>query len=180
MQYRKIMIKIASAFAFVLAATLSAGSLAQMELSPEQKEYMEIQQRLGVAQQQAMRNTPALTKQMEETEELFVEKMRQAGYDPAGIMEVLLSAQEKLDSPDLSAADRQKLMQSKEVVDAQRLWREAQRAIMNDPDVIAAQRELEEGFRAAMRKEEPELDKLISRMQEIQEQSMRQSAPGGR
>lgn len=169
--------------AIILAAAMVAGvsgtGLAQTgQPSPLHQEFMELQQRMTEAEQNAFQNTPQLRGQLEDMEELFADKMRAAGYDPGAIMETLLVARGKLETPGLTDAQRQEILQSQEVADAQRRWAEAQRAIMNDPEVQKALQSFDARVKDAMRLEEPELDGILERMQDIQQQIMRQQQQG--
>jgi len=176
MPYRNSLKGLAILMAAALAVVFAGSAAAQMpqqpwgqqQPSPLEREYMDIQKRLTQAQQQAFQNNPSLQEQMDEMEDLFTEKMRDAGYDPGALMETLLAAQGKLQEPGLSDAQRREVIQSREVVEAQRKWQEAQQAVSKDADVIAAQESFEENVMAAMRKEEPQTDSLIKRLEEIQ------------
>ncbi|AGA33181.1 hypothetical protein TVNIR_1514 [Thioalkalivibrio nitratireducens DSM 14787] len=162
--------------ATVLALVFSGAALGQQQPGPLEREYMELQQRLAQAQHAAMENNPALQEQAEAMEEMVTQKMREAGYDPGGIMETLLAAQGRLQDEQLTDAQRREIVQSPEVMEAQRELREAQEAVAQDPEVLAAQQAYEEDLLAAMRSEDPEVDRIIERLQQIQQEAQR----GGR
>jgi DNA repair ATPase RecN len=167
----------------VLTLALSGTVLAQMgqprgaqQPGGLEQEFMQLQQRLAQTQQKAIENNPTLQNKADEMEDLVTEKMRAAGYDPGGIMETLLAAQGKLQDGSLSDAERRAVLESREVREAQQQLQQAQEEIMKDPEVIAAQKALEEEMMAAMRKEEPETDRIIERLEQIQREVQR----GGR
>jgi hypothetical protein len=167
----------------VLTMAVSGTALAQMgqprgAQQPDalEQEFLQLQQRLAQAQQKAIENNPGLQDKAGEMEDLVTEKMRAAGYDPGGIMETLLVAQGKLQDERLTEAERRAVLESREVREAQQQLQQAQEAVMKDPEVIAAQKTLEDEMMAAMRKEEPETDRIIERLEAIQREAQR----GGR
>lgn len=161
------------ALAFTGAAIAQMGQQrGQQQPSALEKEYMEIQQRLAQAQQKAVENTPELQDKADALEELVTDKMRAAGHDPGDIMETMLAAQAKMEEA-RTDAQRREIMESREVREAQRKLQEAQRAAMEDGEVQAAQQALEDDILSAMRRVEPETDRLIERLQEIQREAQR-------
>jgi hypothetical protein len=167
----------------VLTVALSGTALAQMgqprgaqQPGALEQEFMQLQQRLARAQQKAIENNPALQDKADEMEDLVTGKMRAAGYDPGGIMETLLAAQGKLQDERLTDAERRAVLESSEVREAQQQLQQAQEVVMKDPEVIQAQKALEEDMMAAIRREEPETDRIIERLEEIQREAQR----GGR
>jgi len=161
---------------FVLA--LAGAAIAQMgqqrgqQPSALEREYMEIQQRLAQAQDKAFENNPELRDKAEALEELVTDKMRGAGYDLGDIMETMLATQAKMQEA-RTDAQRREIMESREAREAQRKMQEAQRVAMEDPEVQAAQQQFEEDMLAAMRREDPETDRLFERLQEIQREAQR-------
>ncbi|AHF00090.1 hypothetical protein [Thioalkalivibrio paradoxus] len=160
----------------VFALVFSGAALGQQQPGPLEREYVELQQRLAQAQHAAMENNPELLDQAEAMEELVTQKMRDAGYDPGGIMETLLAAQGRLQDEHLTDAQRREIVESPEVMEAQRELRAAQEAVAQDPEVVAAQQAYEDDLLEAMRREEPEVDRIIERLQQIQQEAQR----GGR
>lgn len=157
--------------AFSMAAVAQMGQpRAQQQPSALEREYMEIQQRLMRASQKAVENTPALQEQGEALEEMVTRKMREAGYDVGGIMETMLATQAKMQEAKTDA-QRREIMESREVREAQRQMQEAQQAVTQDAEVQAAQQAFEDAIRDATRREEPEMDRLIERLQEIQREA---------
>ena len=174
--YRRFLILAAAVITLALAGT----ALAQMgqhqgaqQPGALEREFLQLQQRLQKAQQQAMENDPALQEKTDAMEDMVTEKMREAGYDPGAIMESLLAAQGQLQDESLSDAQRREVLESREVREAQQQLQEAQQAVMQDPEVAEAQRSLEADMMDAMRKEEPETDRMIERMREIQREAQR-------
>ena len=159
----------------LLALALSGAVLAQMgqqrgaqQPGALEQEFLQLQERLQRAQQRAMENNPALQEQADAMEDLVTDKMREAGYDPGAIMETLLAAQGQVQDERLSDAQRREILESREVREAQQQLQEAQQAVLQDPEVVEAQRSFEEDMMDAVRSEEPETDRIIERLQEIQ------------
>ncbi len=159
----------------LVALALAGTSFAQMgqQGGTLEQEFMQLQERLQSAQQRAIENNPALQEQIDTMEDLVTEKMREAGYDPGGIMETLLAAQGQLQDERLSDAQRREILESREVREAQQQLHEAQQAVMQEPEVADAQRSLEASLMEAMRREEPDADRMIERIQEIQREAQR-------
>ncbi|TVP81746.1 hypothetical protein, partial [Thioalkalivibrio sp.] len=164
----------------LIALALSSAALAQMgqqrgaqQPGALEQEFLQLQERLQQAQQRAMENNPALQEQADAMEDLVTDKMREAGYDPGAIMETLLAAQGQVQDESLSDAQRREILESQEVREAQQQLQEAQQAVMQDPEVVEAQRSFEEDMMEAMRSEEPETDRIIERLQEIQLEAQR-------
>jgi hypothetical protein len=168
---------LATAFVALALAGVALAQMGQQRGEPQpgalEQEFLQLQERLQRAQQRAMENNPALQEQADGMEDLVTEKMREAGYDPGGIMETLLAAQGQLQDERLSDAQRREILESREVREAQQQLQEAQQAVMQDPEVVEAQRSFEEDMMDAMRREEPETDRMIERLQEIQREAQR-------
>jgi hypothetical protein len=173
MQRNHMVTGLMSVLAAVFVLVFSSAAIAQMgqqggpQVSEPQQEFMEIQQRLAQAQRKAVENNPELQDKADALEELVTDKMRAAGHDPGSIMETMLAAQARLEAA-RTDAERQQVLESQEVREAQRKMQEAQRAAMQDPEVQAAQQSLQDDMLSAMRREEPETDRLIERLREIQ------------
>ena len=175
MQQQRLYKRFAIVATALVALAFAGAALAQMGQqrgAPQpgalEQEFLQLQERLQGAQQRAMENNPALQEQVDAMEDLVTEKMRAAGYDPGGIMETLLAAQGQLQDERLSDAQRREVLESREVREAQQQLQEAQQAVMQDSEVAAAQRSFEEDMMDAVRSEEPETDRIIERLQEIQ------------
>ena len=180
MQQQRLYKRFAILATAVVALALAGAALAQMGQqrgAPQpgalEQEFLELQERLQRAQLRAMETNPALQEQADALEDLVTEKMREAGYDPGGIMETLLAAQGQLQDERLSDAQRREVLESREVREAQQQLQQAQEVVMAEPEVVEAQRSFEEGMMGAMRREEPETDRIIERLQEIQREAQR-------
>ncbi|WP_024328028.1 hypothetical protein [Thioalkalivibrio sp. AKL19] len=139
-----------------------------------QMEMQQLQQTLAETQQQAIENNPQLEQKGEELENLVLDKMESAGYQPRRDLETLESAEEQLRDPDLSAEQRQEVIQSEDVQQAQMNLQEAQQAVAQDEEVLEAQESLREDLMAAMRQQNADIDDVIERMQSLQQQMQQQ------
>ncbi|AKJ94831.1 MULTISPECIES: hypothetical protein [Thioalkalivibrio] len=144
-----------------------------------QMEMQQLQQTLAETQQQAIENNPQLEQKGEELENLVLDKMEAAGYQPRRDLETLESAEEQLRDPDLSAEQRQEVIQSEDVQQAQMNLQEAQQAVAEDQEIRQAQESLREDLMAAMRQENADIDDVIERMQQMQQQMQQQQGGQG-
>ncbi|WP_018867082.1 MULTISPECIES: hypothetical protein [unclassified Thioalkalivibrio] len=144
-----------------------------------QMEMQQLQQTLAETQQQAIQNNPQLEQKGEELENLVLDKMESAGYQPRRDLETLESAEERLRDPDLSAEQRQEVIQSEDVQQAQMNLQEAQQAVAQDEEILEAQEALREDLMAAMRQENADIDDVIQRMQSLQQQMQQQQGGQG-
>lgn len=151
----------------------------QQQQGGPQMEMQELQQTLAQTQQQAIENNPELERKGEELEELVLDKMEAAGFEPRSDLDTLESAEEGLRDPDLSAEERQQLIQSEDVQQAQQNLQQAQQAVAEDQEIIDAQEALREDLMSAMRAENADIDDVIERMETLQQEMMQQGGGGG-
>lgn len=144
-----------------------------------QMEMQQLQQTLAETQQQAIENNPDLEQKGEALENLVLDKMEAAGYQPRRDLETLESAEEQLRDPDLSAEERQQVIQTEEVQQAQMNLQEAQQAVAQDEEILEAQEALREDLMVAMRQENADIDDVIERMQSLQQQMQQQQGGQG-
>ena len=144
-----------------------------------QMEMQQLQQTLAETQQQAIQNNPQLEQKGEELENLVLDKMESAGYQPRRDLETLESAEERLRDPDLSSEERQQVIQSEDVQQAQMNLQEAQQAVAQDQEIREAQESLRDDLMAAMRQENADIDNVIERMQSLQQQMQQQQGGQG-
>lgn len=142
-----------------------------------QQEYLALQQRLVQAQQSTIENHPALQQQIMAMEDLVTDRMRARGFDPGNIMESLLALQGQLRDERLTPEQRQRIFESSEFQTAQAQLQAAQAAVVDDPDIIAAQQALDEAILQALRRVEPDLDRILERLQVIQQQMISMQPP---
>ncbi|WP_018870545.1 hypothetical protein [Thioalkalivibrio sp. ALgr3] len=170
---------LASGMAHAQGMGQGMGGQQQPQQGGPQMEMQELQQTLAQTQQQAIENNPELERKGEELEELVLDKMEAAGFEPRSDLDTLESAEEGLRDPDLSAEERQQLIQSEDVQQAQRNLQEAQQAVAEDPEILDAQESLREDLMSAMRAENADIDDVIERMEALQQEMMQQQQPGG-
>ncbi|WP_019583854.1 hypothetical protein [Thioalkalivibrio sp. ALE16] len=144
-----------------------------------QMEMQQLQQTLAETQQQAVENNPQLEQKLEDIENLILDKMESAGYQPRRDLETLESAEERMQDPDLSAEQRQEVIQSEDVQQAQMNLQEAQQAVAQDQEIREAQQSLRDDLMAAMRQENADIDDVIQRMQSLQQQMQQQQGGQG-
>lgn len=164
---------IALASAMLIAFSGLAGA---QEMAPPQGqgggEMQEMQQRLSQIQQQAFENNPQLQDQAEELENLFIQTMEDAGFDPENGLDRLDAIQGSMQDESVSDEERQAMLE--EAQEIQMELQEGQQVAMQDQAVIDAQTRFEEDLMDAMRAEDPQTDELISRFEEMQQQQQQQ------
>ncbi len=188
-KHSRSIIGLAAAAALAMASGLAhaqmgegqgmGGQQQQQQQGGPQMEMQELQQTLIQTQEQAIENNPELEQKGEELEELVISKMEEAGFQPRSDLETLESAEEGLQDPDLSAEERQQLIQSEDVQQAQQNLQEAQQAVAEDSEILEAQDALQDDLMEAMRAENADIDDVIERMEALQQEMMQQQGGGG-
>lgn len=139
-----------------------------------EREFFSLQERLITLQNQAMMSDRQLQDMVGEMEDLITDKMRSAGHDPGSIMETLLAAQGKLQDPNLSDRERARIMNDPELQQAQVRLQAAEAAVIDDPQIVAARSRLEQAVLRSVRAIEPDVDRMLQRLEELQTELMRQ------
>lgn len=145
---------------------------------PEVQQLEEIQRQLIEVQERTLDTNPELVKQIEELESMTTEAMKEAGYNPGKNIKTLESAEIALQNEQLSEEERRQVLE--EALQAQQELHQAERAALEDEKVAQAHNKLQEDMMAAMRREEPDVDRLIERFQQLQMElrgGMQQQAP---
>lgn len=154
-----------------VAQQQGGGEQMQPEQSP-QMELQQLQQRLAGIQQQAFENNPGLQEQAQELEELFINTMSEAGYDPEGGLARLREIQQEMQDQATSDENRQQLLEEAQQIQME--LQEGQQVAMQEQAIIDAQQSFEEDLMDAMRAEDPQTDALIARFEEMQQQMQQQ------
>lgn len=136
-----------------------------------QVEMQQIQQKLLTIQKQALDSNPELQKQRDNLESMATDAMEDAGHDPDALIGTIESAQETLQ--DESQPEEKRMEAVQEAQQAQRELQEAQQTAMQDEKVAEAHREFQSDLMTAMREEDPKVDDLIQRYQQIQQEMQR-------
>lgn len=158
-----------------MAQQEGGGEQMQSEQSP-QMELQQLQQRLGEIQQQAFENNPELQEQAQELEQLFIDTMSDAGYDPEGGLARLQEIQQEMQAQDADEENRRALLEEAQQIQME--LQEGQQVAMQEQVIIDAQQSFEEDLMDAMRAEDPQTDELISRFEQLQQQMQQQMQPG--
>jgi hypothetical protein len=143
-------------------------------------EYLELQNRLGMIQEKAMKAHPELQKQELALEELMMAKMTSSGGKSAkDEMAAINQLEQKLRSKDTPDSERQKLMG--EYQEKAKAFRAAQMKALEDPEVQKAQAQLMDDTMAAMKQQDPQTEQLMQQLQQKQQQmkQMMESAGHG-
>jgi len=142
-------------------------------------EYVDLQKRLGMIQEKAVKAHPELQKQQRALEELMMAKMSSGGANPKDEMAALNKLEQKLRSEDTPDSERQTLMA--EYQERAKTFRTAQHQALQDPEVQKAQAALMDATLAAMKQQDPQTEELMQQLQQKQEQmkQMMESAGHG-
>lgn len=132
-------------------------------------EYAELQKRLGMIQEKAVKAHPELEKQNRELEALIMSKMKlPGGGSPKDEVAALNALEQKLGSEKTSEAERQKLMA--EYRERATAFRDVQMQAFRDPQVQKAQAALVDATVAAMKEQDPRTEELLQQLQQKQAQ----------
>jgi hypothetical protein len=135
-------------------------------------EYIELQSRLGMIQEKAVKAHPELQKQNQALEELLMAKMTSSiGKNAQDELVEIGKLEQKLRSKDTPESERKALMV--EYQDKAKAFHAAQLEVLQDPDVKKAQTTLMDATLAAMKEQDPQTEQLVEQLQQKQEQ-MRQ------
>ena len=132
-------------------------------------EYMELQNRLGMIQEKAIKAHPELQKQNQALEELMMAKMTSSsGKNAQDELVEIGELEQKLRSKDTPESEREALMA--EYQDKAKAFHSAQLEVLQDPDVKKAQAILMDATLAAMKEQDPQTEQLVEQLQQKQEQ----------
>ena len=132
-------------------------------------EYMELQNRLGMIQEKAVKAHPELQKQNQALEELMMAKMTSSsGKNAQDELAEIGKLEQKLRSKDTPESERKALMV--EYQDKAKAFHAAQLEVLQDPDVKKAQATLRDATLAAMKEQDPQTEQLVDQLQQKQEQ----------
>jgi len=132
-------------------------------------EYMELQNRIGMIQEKAVKAHPELQKQNQALEELMMAKMTSSsGKNAQDELAEIGKLEQKLRSEDTPESERKALMV--EYQDKAKAFRAAQLEVLQDPDVKKAQATLRDATLAAMKEQDPQTEQLVEQLQQKQEQ----------
>lgn len=132
-------------------------------------EYTELQKRLGMIQEKAVKAHPELEQQSQALETLIMSKMKlDGGKNPKDEIASLGGLEQKLGSKSTSESERQALMS--EYRERANSFRDAQLQALRDPEVQKAQAALVNATVAAMKEQDPKTEELLQQLQQKQAQ----------
>ena len=163
-------------------ATPQAGSGPQSEQMQAGKqlhaEFIELQQRLAVIQQKAMKAHPELQKQEQDLQVLIMSKMTSStGVNAQQEMTAINEIEQKLRNQDTPDSERQKLMP--EYQKRAQAFRDAQMQAMQDSEVQQAGTALMNAITAAMTQEDPQTGQLMEQLKQKQAELQKLMESGG-
>lgn len=168
-------VSLSGAMVGVAAIVIVTGASAEQQTRevPEQQqarqtEMQQIQQKLIAIQERTVEANPELQEQRENLETLATDAMEDAGYDPDALTGTLQSAQ--ADLQDESLSEEEKMQTLREAREAQQELQKAEQAVMQDEEVVQAREEFQSNLMTAMREEDPEVNQLIERFQQLRQE----------
>lgn len=158
----------------------SQPSQEQMQaFSNAQAKMQKLQQQLTQIQQAAVKENPDLLQQEEAFRKLLMTTFKEGGHTPEKDYQELQALQDKIQNAETPEAEREKLFKELQQKNAE--FQKMQREVMQDKDITKAQDELNTNILNAMKKQNPDTEKLLSELQETQQKlvQIRQAAMGG-
>lgn len=151
----------------------------QQELRQLQQRVRKLQKQIREIQQKTLENNPELGDQRDEFRDLVESKMSEEGVDAEADRKRMKEIREKMRGGDVSKEERQKLQE--EMQTKRRAMMQARRSAMQDKEVQKKREQLRSDLQSAMKKEDPEAEKLIEEYKQstkkLREQA-RSAAPG--
>ena len=141
-------------------------------------DYIELQQRLEMIQQRAMKAHPELQKQEQDLQALIMSKMTgSTGVNAKQEMAAINEIEQKLDNKDTPESERQKLIP--EYQKRAKAFRDAQMQAAQDPEVQQAWTALMNATTAAMKQEDPQTGQLMEQLKQKQAELQKLMESGG-
>ncbi|MFN4263313.1 MAG: hypothetical protein ACK4IT_06830 [Thioalkalivibrionaceae bacterium] len=134
------------------------------------QEIEQLQQRIDRVQSQAVERNPQLVESARAIEETMIAKMESAGHRPQDDLATLERAEQRLQDPSLSDAQRREIVASAEVTQAQRNLQAAMSAISADPELATMQDRFEADLLEKMKAIDPEIEQAYERGVRLQQQ----------
>ncbi len=131
------------------------------------EELLKVQQQLQQIQEKAVEARPALQKKQANFAALVEKEMKKQGHSPEQELAAIQALQNKLQSGDTPAGQRQDLMQQLQQKASK--YQEAQRAALQNEQVRSARKDLMKDIITAMKQEDPKTDDLIQQMEQKQQ-----------
>ena len=152
------------------AAQGQANQAAQLE-----QRYLQIRQELGQIAAKAERSDPSLAKQQEAFRKQLIAVMKKQGNDPQKMLDGFKNDIKQLQDKNLPAAKRQEIMRRMD--QTQRALMAAEQKAMQDPALQQSRQKLQNAILAAMRKVDPNTDKLLAEMHTLERKIMQARSP---
>lgn len=132
-----------------------------------QQKYFQIRRQLGQIEAKAVKSNPALVKKQQAFRAQLIGVMKKNGKDPKAMIASIRSLGKQMQDKKISASKRQQLLGKARQTEMELLG--AERKAMQDPKIQAASKDLRTATLAAMRKVNPNTDKLIGEMRAVQQ-----------
>lgn len=139
---------------------------------PAQQRAQEVQNELIEIQRSTLEENPELREQGEALEQLITETMKEKGANPEEDLQRLQELQQKAQEPDVDQQQREQIAREFQQIQQELIMARQQAA--QDEEVQAEQEEFQTAMLEAMQEQNPNTDKLLEEMREIQMEQQRQ------
>lgn len=136
-----------------------------------QQKYFQLRRQLGQIEAKAIKSNPGLVKKQHAFRAQLISVMKKNGKDPQAMIASIRSLSKQMQDKKISASKRQQLLGKARKTEMELLG--AERKAMQDPKIQTASKDLRNATLAAMRKVNPNTDKLIGQMRTVQQQIMK-------
>ena len=155
----------------------SNGSAGSSGMSQLQQKYIQVRRQLSQIEAKAVKSDVGLVKKREAFRQQLVDVMKKNGDDPKPMIASLKSLGKQLQDSKLPASKRKEVLTKAR--QTQMALATAERKAMQDPKLQASRKDLQNATLAAMRKIDPNTDKLVGEMRSIEKQVMKARSGSG-
>jgi hypothetical protein len=155
----------------------SNGSAGSTDMNKLQQQYVQVRGQLSQIEAKAVKTDPGLVKKREAFRQQLIGVMKKNGDDPQPMIASLKSLGQQLQDTKLPASKRKEALAKAQ--QTQMALLAAERKAMQDPKLQASRKDLNDSTLAAMRKIDPNTDKLMGELRSIEQQVMKARSGSG-
>jgi hypothetical protein len=155
----------------------SNGSAGSTDMNKLQQQYVQVRGQLSQIEAKAVKTDPGLVKKREAFRQQLIGVMKKNGDDPQPMIASLKSLGQQLQDTKLPASKRKEALAKAQ--QTQMALLAAERKAMQDPKLQASRKDLNDSTLAAMRKIDPNTDKLMGQLRSIEQQVMKARSGSG-
>jgi len=155
----------------------SNGSAGSTDMNKLQQQYVQVRGQLSQIEAKAVKTDPGLVKKREAFRQQLIGVMKKNGDDPQPMIASLKSLGQQLQDTKLPTSKRKEALAKAQ--QTQMALLAAERKAMQDPKLQASRKDLNDSTLAAMRKIDPNTDKLMGELRSIEQQVMKARSGSG-